>query len=48
MQHLFEPDSKEVQCKRLIGKNIDIKVDFEQAIHSVTCQKMVIALTFGI
>ena len=28
MQHLFQEGSTEIQCKRLIGKNIDIKVNF--------------------
>lgn len=44
MKHLFEEGSEEIQCKRLIGKNIDIKVDFEQTIHSITCESMIIAL----
>jgi len=32
IKHIFEPDSKQTQCKRLVGKNIDFKVDLDQTI----------------
>lgn len=48
MKHLFEEGSKKVGCKRLIGKNIDIKLNFQQMIHSCSCQNMIISLNFGI
>lgn len=47
IKHLFEPENQEVQCKRLIGKNIDLKVDFDSNIMGTTTDSSIVAVIFG-
>lgn len=47
LDYLFAEDSQEIQCKRLIGKNIDIKLDFDSKLHCATSNQSIVALIFG-
>lgn len=47
LDYLFVEDSEEKQCKRLIGKNIDIKMDFDSKLHCATSNQSIVALIFG-
>jgi hypothetical protein len=45
--YLFEDDCRERQKKILVGKNIDIKVDFDSNIMAVTTDQSIVAVIFG-
>lgn len=47
MDYLFQEDCIEVQCKRLIGKNIDLKMDFDSKLHCASSNSSIVALIFG-
>jgi hypothetical protein len=47
LDYLFEEDCKDTQCKRLIGKNIDFKMDFDSKLHCATSDSSIVALIFG-
>jgi len=43
----FKEDSEQTQIKRLIGKNIDLKMDFDSKLHCATSDSSIIAVIFG-
>lgn len=43
----FKEDSETQQIKRLIGKNIDLKMDFDSKLHCATSDESIVALIFG-
>jgi hypothetical protein len=45
--YLFEDGCEERQKKMLVGKNIDIKVDFDSNIMAVTTDQSIVAVIFG-
>ena len=47
IRHYFEPENELVQCKRLVGKNIDLKVDFDSNIMGTTSDSSIVAVIFG-
>lgn len=47
LDYLFEENSQETQCKRLIGKNIDFKMDFDSKLHCATSDSSIVAIIFG-
>jgi len=47
LKWLFNPKTKETQCKRLVGKNICMKVNFEQTIQAISTEACIVCIVFG-
>ena len=47
LEKIFKEDSTEKQCKLLVGKNIDLKMDFDSKLHCATSNQSIVALIFG-
>ena len=47
LDYLFKEDNTKIQAKRLVGKNIDFKVEFDSKIRRVTCCESIITIIFG-
>jgi hypothetical protein len=47
MRYLFEENCTETQYKVLVGKNIDLKVQFVQTVQNFTLDSCLLALTIG-
>lgn len=47
IKYLFTPENKETQHKRLIGKNIDLKVDFDSNIMATSTDQSIVSVIFG-
>lgn len=39
IKYLFETEHEEKQCKWHVGKNIDLKVDFDSNIMALSCDE---------
>lgn len=47
IKDLFTDECQETQKKLLVGKNIDLKVDFDSNIMAVTTDQSIVAVIFG-